>query len=43
MDPSDEAAVVGYFLINLSGNVLTSQRITDVILKAFKACAASQG
>jgi len=34
--PSENAAVVG-------GNVLTSQRITDVILKAFKACAASQG
>lgn len=34
--PSDAAAVVG-------GNVLTSQRIVDVILKAFKACAASQG
>lgn len=34
--PSDTAAVVG-------GNVLTSQRIVDVILKAFKACAASQG
>ncbi|PWN34076.1 Hydantoinase B/oxoprolinase [Meira miltonrushii] len=36
LDPSDEAAVVG-------GNVLTSQRITDVVLKAFGACAASQG
>jgi len=34
--PSENAAVVG-------GNVLTSQRITDVILKAFRACAASQG
>ncbi|XP_076046275.1 5-oxoprolinase isoform X2 [Oratosquilla oratoria] len=34
--PSDEAAVVG-------GNVQTSQRVVDVILKAFKACAASQG
>jgi len=34
--PSDKAAVVG-------GNVLTSQRVTDVILKAFQACAASQG
>jgi len=34
--PSENAAVVG-------GNVLTSQRITDVILKAFQACAASQG
>ena len=27
----------------VGGNVLTSQRITDVILKAFGACAASQG
>ena len=34
--PSEEAAVVG-------GNVLTSQRVTDVILKAFGVCAASQG
>lgn len=36
LSPSDTAAVVG-------GNVLTSQRITDVILKAFGAAAASQG
>jgi 5-oxoprolinase (ATP-hydrolysing) len=36
LDPSPEAAVVG-------GNVLTSQRVVDVILKAFEACAASQG
>lgn len=36
LDPSDEAAVVG-------GNVLTSQRIVDVVLGAFRACAASQG
>jgi 5-oxoprolinase (ATP-hydrolysing) len=34
--PSDTAAVVG-------GNVLTSQRVTDVILTAFKAAACSQG
>jgi len=34
--PSENAAVVG-------GNVLTSQRVTDVILTAFKACANSQG
>ena len=34
--PSENAAVVG-------GNVLTSQRVTDVILKAFRVCAASQG
>ena len=36
LSPSPGAAVVG-------GNVLTSQRITDVIFKAFEACAASQG
>ncbi|KAK2546176.1 Oplah [Columba livia] len=36
LDPSPEAAVVG-------GNVLTSQRLVDVILRAFGACAASQG
>uniref|UniRef100_A0A0V0G356 Putative oxoprolinase n=1 Tax=Triatoma dimidiata TaxID=72491 RepID=A0A0V0G356_TRIDM len=36
LDPSDNAAVVG-------GNVQTSQRIVDVILKAFACCAASQG
>ncbi|OMJ74310.1 hypothetical protein SteCoe_26797 [Stentor coeruleus] len=36
LNPSEDAAVVG-------GNVLTSQRITDVIFKAFNACAASQG
>ncbi|KLU86400.1 5-oxoprolinase [Magnaporthiopsis poae ATCC 64411] len=36
LSPSDRAAVVG-------GNVLTSQRVTDVIFKAFQACAASQG
>lgn len=36
LSPSDRAAVVG-------GNVLTSQRITDVILTAFQACACSQG
>jgi 5-oxoprolinase (ATP-hydrolysing) len=34
LNPSAKAAVVG-------GNVLTSQRITDVVLKAFSACAAS--
>lgn len=34
--PSPDAAVVG-------GNVLTSQRIVDVILKAFGVAAASQG
>jgi 5-oxoprolinase (ATP-hydrolysing) len=27
----------------VGGNVLTSQRVTDVVLKAFQACAASQG
>ncbi|UOH80530.1 hypothetical protein LQV05_003184 [Cryptococcus neoformans] len=36
LNPSPEAAVC-------AGNVLTSQRITDVVLKAFNACAASQG
>ena len=36
LSPSASSAVVG-------GNVLTSQRITDVIFKAFGACAASQG
>ena len=36
MAPGPDAAVVG-------GNVLTSQRVVDVILKAFGACAASQG
>ncbi|MDI1489919.1 MAG: hypothetical protein OHK93_001118 [Ramalina farinacea] len=36
LSPSGQAAVVG-------GNVLTSQRVTDVILRAFGACAASQG
>jgi 5-oxoprolinase (ATP-hydrolysing) len=36
LNPSDDAGVVG-------GNVVTSQRVVDVVLKAFKACAASQG
>ncbi|TFL00412.1 Hydantoinase B/oxoprolinase [Pterulicium gracile] len=36
LSPSRTAAVCG-------GNVLTSQRIVDVVLKAFDACAASQG
>ncbi|KAL6044826.1 OPLA oxoprolinase [Balamuthia mandrillaris] len=36
LSPCEEAAVVG-------GNVLTSQRVTDVILTAFGACACSQG
>ena len=36
LSPTKNAAVVG-------GNVVTSQRITDVVLKAFRACAASQG
>ncbi|RLU22243.1 hypothetical protein DMN91_004521 [Ooceraea biroi] len=36
LDPSENAAVVG-------GNVLTSQRIVDVILTALEICAASQG
>ena len=36
LNPSPTAAVVG-------GNVLTSQRVTDVVLRAFSAAAASQG
>mmetsp|Transcript_16483 Transcript_16483/g.35896 ORF Transcript_16483/g.35896 Transcript_16483/m.35896 type:complete len:1053 (+) Transcript_16483:21-3179(+) len=36
LNPSSDAGVVG-------GNVLTSQRLVDVVLKAFSACAASQG
>ncbi|KAL6404418.1 hydantoinase B/oxoprolinase [Ilyonectria robusta] len=36
LNPSAGLAVVG-------GNVLTSQRVTDVVLRAFRACAASQG
>jgi 5-oxoprolinase (ATP-hydrolysing) len=36
LSPADGAAVVG-------GNVLTSQRLCDVILRAFSAVAASQG
>ena len=36
LSPSRTAAVVG-------GNVLTSQRVTDVVLRAFGAAAASQG
>lgn len=36
LNPSEQAAVVG-------GNVLTSQRIVDVILKAVQVSAASQG
>lgn len=36
LSPSEKCAVVG-------GNVLTSQRLVDVVLKAFDACAASQG
>ncbi|SVD67746.1 uncharacterized protein METZ01_LOCUS420600, partial [marine metagenome] len=36
LSPSEKAGVVG-------GNVLTSQRVTDVIFRAFHASAASQG
>ncbi|TIA88077.1 hypothetical protein E3P99_02806 [Wallemia hederae] len=36
LSPSPEAAVCG-------GNVMTSQRIVDTVLKAFSAAAASQG
>ena len=35
LSPSAEAGVVG-------GNVLTSQRVTDVVLRSFSAAAASQ-
>lgn len=35
LSPSEDAGVCG-------GNTLTSQRVTDVVLKAFKAAAASQ-
>ena len=31
-----------YMQILVTGNVLTSQRIVDVLLKAFGACAGSQ-
>ncbi|KAI9183555.1 hypothetical protein H9P43_004473 [Blastocladiella emersonii ATCC 22665] len=36
LSPSKDAAVVG-------GNVMTSQRVVDVVLRAFNYCAASQG
>lgn len=36
LDPGEGAAVVG-------GNVLTSQRVTDIVLMAFQATANSQG
>lgn len=36
LSPTPEAAVVG-------GNVTTSQRVTDVVLRVLHACAASQG
>jgi 5-oxoprolinase (ATP-hydrolysing) len=36
LSPSEDAATVG-------GNVDTSQRATDTILKAFEVCGASQG
>lgn len=36
LDPGEGAAVC-------AGNVESSQRVTDVIIKAFQACAASQG
>ncbi|GAA5920937.1 hypothetical protein JCM3775_004013 [Rhodotorula graminis] len=36
INPSETAAVVG-------GNVMTSQRVTDVVLRCFEAVAASQG
>ncbi|KAF4987548.1 hypothetical protein FGRMN_10300 [Fusarium graminum] len=36
LNPSPQAAVC-------AGNPITSQRVTDVLIKAFAACAASQG
>lgn len=36
LNPSPQAAVC-------AGNPITSQRVTDVVIKAFAACAASQG
>ncbi|KAH8597264.1 Hydantoinase B/oxoprolinase-domain-containing protein [Bisporella sp. PMI_857] len=36
LNPSGHAAVC-------AGNPITSQRVTDVLIKAFQACAASQG
>ena len=36
LHPTEDSAVVG-------GNVLTSQRLVDVVFRAFGACAASQG
>ena len=36
LNPSSNAAVC-------AGNPITSQRVTDVVIKAFAACAASQG
>ncbi|BGP19682.1 hypothetical protein JCM10213_001858 [Rhodosporidiobolus nylandii] len=36
LNPSETCAVVG-------GNVMTSQRVTDVVLRCFQAVAASQG
>ena len=53
LSPSETAAVVGMKIAYLytsgytdassGGNVCTSQRITDVVLRAFNAAAASQG
>jgi len=36
LNPSDSAAVVG-------GNVLTCQRVDDVVFRPFEVCVASQG
>ncbi|KAK2592057.1 hypothetical protein QQS21_010257 [Conoideocrella luteorostrata] len=41
--PDDSLLNPGAGLAVVGGNVLTSQRVTDVVLKAFHACAASQG
>ena len=41
--PEDSILNPGAGLAVVGGNVLTSQRVTDVVLRAFRACAASQG
>jgi 5-oxoprolinase (ATP-hydrolysing) len=53
LSPSDKAAVVGGNVLTVSfksshrylqtDHSAQSQRVTDVILKCFEACAASQG
>lgn len=41
--PDDSILTPAKGLGVVGGNVLTSQRVTDVVLRAFRACAASQG